>query len=254
MLGIGLWLLLMPASASAQQGGGGSQDEVALNGAGAVRSVILPGWEQYRHREKRWRLFAGLEAVALLAGGHQTWEAGRFRESYRDLAWTRARGEQGARRLDGGFEYYEAMSAYASSGVFDRRPDVDALYPEDDPATYNGAVWRLSRQLFALEEGADPTHPTAAPALRHYRARAIQPEYEWDWGGDLEARDRFSSWIEQSDDARSRATLFMGMLVANHLLSGLDALVPGASDEPRVVLGFDPAFRGAVVLRFEGWP
>ncbi|MEX2527368.1 MAG: hypothetical protein WEA09_06990 [Gemmatimonadota bacterium] len=251
---MGLWLLFVPGSTWAQHRVGESPADVALDGGGAVRSLLLPGWDQYLERQGRWRIFAGVEALGLLAGGHQTWEARRFRDSYRNLAWEQARAGLAAKRLDGDFEYYEAMSSFASSGVFDRQPDVDALYPENDPATYNGALWRLSRQLFSLEEGVDPTHPTAAPALQHYRARAIQPEYEWDWGGDLQARERFSRWIERSDDARSRATLFMGLLLANHLLSGLDALVPGASDEPRVILGFDPAFRGAVVLRFKGWP
>lgn len=251
---MGLCLLLTPISSWAQHRGGESQDQVVLDGGGAFRSLLLPGWEQYRKGQQRWRVFAGVEAVSLLGGGHQTWESHRFRNSYRELAWERARDGQGARRLDGDFEYYEAMSLYASSGVFDRRPDLEALYPEENPATFNGALWQLSRQLFSLDEGTDPTHPAAGPALQHYRTRAIQPEYEWDWGSDLQARDRFSRWIERSDDARGRATLFMGLLLANHLLSGLDALVPGASEQPRVALGFDPAFRGAVVLRFEGWP
>jgi hypothetical protein len=194
----------------------------------AGRSLLLPGWGQKVADRGHWWVYAGAEAVAWGGGIHQRREGARFRQAYRDLAWSVARVPvwDGPRR-DGAWGYYERMAVWRASGIFDLSPDGATFQPETDETTYNGMVWRLARELH-LPPGVgpgDPGDPAFERALAYYRERAVPPELRWDWGEAPEARERFRGLIGRSDEAFRNATTFVGMALVNRFISGVEMWV-----------------------------
>ncbi|MFS8638203.1 MAG: hypothetical protein FWJ74_08950 [Gemmatimonadota bacterium] len=191
-------------------------------------SAIVPGAGQYTLGTSRWILNAALEATALYWYFERR-AAGRDLEAdYRDLAWEVARrGIVGGERRDGDFRYYEALAHYERSGAFDVDHSRDGVQPETDPSTYNGSIWALARAMF-FPAGVDSL-PEDAPeyrsALEYYVERAFGPEFLWSWADDPSARLRYVRLIEESDGARRSATLALGLVLANHLASAVDAFV-----------------------------
>ena len=111
------------------------------------------------------------------------------------------------------------------------RPDkllISAIYPgvqpEDDTDTFNGATWKLARDIF-LPLGAGEDHPLFAKALEYYEGRAYPPGLLWDWTGKEERLKEYRDLIKRSDEALRTASVVLGAVVANHLLSAVDAFV-----------------------------
>ena len=146
--------------------------------------------------------------------------------AYRDLAWTVARRITTSARKDSVFTYYEAMGAWQNSGLFDVEPQTTGLQPEWDTLTFNGMQWRRAQRLFLPGgQAAAPGTPAYEQALAYYRANAIPEPYIWSWGSsDLERRE-FQKRIAESDAAFRAATRMMGVILANHVVSAVDALV-----------------------------
>jgi hypothetical protein len=99
--------------------------------------------------------------------------------------------------------------------------------PETDPRTYNGAVWLLARRTFWQnpDSAPPPTSPEYQRALQFYEARAVGPEFLWSWqNSDLEWQE-YRATIAHSDNAFRRAQNELGLLLANHIVSTIDALV-----------------------------
>ena len=119
------------------------------------------------------------------------------------------------------------MSQYRASGAYDRDPLTPEVEPELDPATYNGSVWRLARELF-LPPGADtlgPRAPGYERALAYYRAYATTLEFAWEWDATGVDQEAFRELIRRSDEALRAATTALGLLLANHMASAVDAFV-----------------------------
>lgn len=191
-------------------------------------SAVLPGAGQYAQGQHRWVAYLAAEVVGWLLVIDRRRDGNRLRDRYRDLAWTVAReGLSGPPRTDGSFEYYEDLSDWERSGRYDRDPRSAGLQPEDDPATFNGAVWGLARALYFPPDGPDPEpgDPRYQEALEYYRTRAYDATFLWDWSGAPEEWARYGRTIEHSDERFRQATLFTGAVVANHLLSSVDAFV-----------------------------
>lgn len=191
-------------------------------------SAVAPGAGQYSLGTSRWILYVALEATALYWYFDRRAAGREFEADYRDLAWEVARsGIVGGERRDGDFRYYEALARYERSGAFDVDPNRDGVQPETDPSTYNGSIWALARAMF-FPAGVDSL-PEDAPeyrsALEYYVERAFGPEFLWSWADDPSARLRYVRLIEESDGARRSATLALGLVLANHLASAVDAFV-----------------------------
>ncbi len=124
------------------------------------------------------------------------------------------------------FEYYETMERFVASGQFDRDPGP-GLSPETDPSTYNGSVWLLARRTFWSDPDVPPppTSPEYRRAEDFYIARAVGPDFQWSWRDAPLARHEFGATIRNSDDAFRRAQNQLGLLLANHLVSAVDALI-----------------------------
>ncbi len=147
---------------------------------------------------------------------------------YHDLAFKVARGAYGPVIRDTVFDYFEAMGKYVESGPFNTAAGPD-LVPPTDERTFNGKIWLLARQTFFQKPDSipDPGSPAYAAALDFYRRRAVGPNFRWSWRSAAIEQDLFRQTIQSSDEAFRRAREQLGMLLANHLLSAIDALISG---------------------------
>jgi hypothetical protein len=191
-----------------------------------LASAVLPGAAQFLAGDDRWVPYVAMETWGWLSYGQQRRAASRAERRYRDLAWQVARrvGADREQRRDSVFTYYEAMVHHAASGLYDVDPGLTGIQPEPDTVTFNGKVWFLARELNS-SFGAEPGTPAYLAALQYYTAHAIPATYAWAWGESHLEQQAFSGLIEESDQAFRSATLYLGLLLANHITSAVDALV-----------------------------
>lgn len=191
-------------------------------------SALLPGAGQYVRDQRRWMLYAAAELLGWFLVVDRRREGHHLRNQYRDLAWVVARESltEGP-RTDGDFDYYEDLSHWERSGTWDHDPQEPGIQPEPDPGTFNGSVWALARDIFFAPNRPEPGpgDPAWERALAYYRDRAYRPGFLWDWSEEPASWARYGETIQRSDDRFRQATLLTGAVVANHLLSAVDAFV-----------------------------
>ena len=190
-----------------------------------VASVIVPGSGQLAAGHHRGAVYLALEAVLLVQLFSARSEAIQERDRYRDLAFDVARAPFAPARRDTVFEYFEQLDRFVESGPFDSDPGP-ALVPPADELTYNGSVWKLARETFLPDPSfPDTTSQEYQRALDFYRSRAVGPNFQWSWRDAGLEQDLYSRSIKRSDDAFRSSTQYLGFLLANHLLSAIDAFV-----------------------------
>lgn len=225
--GLALALLAAPAASQAMPGPGPTPLSAA------ARSLALPGWGQMALGQRRGVAYAVVEVALWALWADRRGRGGDLRREYRDLAWATARIRAGE-RLDGAWDYYEALSKWARSGAFDRDGSQPGIQPEEDPGTFNGSIWSLAKGIHFGAGTPPPGDPTWDAALAWYRARAYGDGFLWDWRGREGDLTRYRALIRRSDDRFREATGAMGAVLANHLLSGTDAFVsariPGSAE------------------------
>lgn len=201
--------------------------ELARSPAGAfTASLLLPGAGQAALGLRRWVAYAALEAAFWTVHLEAAADVRRLSDAYRDLAWQTARLPTGpGERRDGSWGYYETMGEYVTSGRWDRDPGAGGLQPETDPGTYNGAIWSLALGIYLPGGTVDPTAPEYEAALAYYRDRAAGPDFLWDWTGRLDALERYQGLISDADDEARVRSAALGLVLANHLVAAVDALV-----------------------------
>ncbi|MBN2289091.1 MAG: hypothetical protein JXQ83_07125 [Candidatus Glassbacteria bacterium] len=131
--------------------------------------------------------------------------------------------------LHGLGEYYEDMTKWPSSGDYDDDPSLDGVQPESDPQTYNGHQWEIAKiNSYSGTSGGLPVAESRQEeinALEAYKNKVYPAQYNWDWTGlDLE-NERYHELFYDSEDALRRRSTFATILLANHLISGLDVLI-----------------------------
>jgi hypothetical protein len=181
-----------------------------------------------------------------------------LQERYRDLAWLVARRVSSGPRVDGSFEYYESMTQFNSSGAYDADPKKVGVQPELNPETFNGTMWALSRRIYFLDDPADPVLEDSdqyKEALRYYISRAYTPDLAWNWSNNTLQQAEFANLIRSSDENLRRSTTMVGVILANHLLSAVDALVSARlgevdRDEPILSVSLIPGpyYQDSVLL------
>ncbi len=191
-----------------------------------VASLVVPGSGQLMTGRDRGLIYVAAEVyllsryLQLLHDGHQG------SDRYHELAFTVAQRGFATARRDTVFEYYETLERFTASGVYDRNP-TGAFTPEDDPGTYNGTIWLLAQRTF----WPDPNNPPAPgtqpyiDAINFYRAHAIGPNYQWSWRDSPLEQEEYRATIRASDNAFRNAQDQLGLLLANHLASAIDALI-----------------------------
>jgi hypothetical protein len=170
--------------------------------------------------------YFAIEGYAWLRYASDVREAREQRNAYRRLAADVARVFFSPDLQTGDFEYYERMETFVESGVFDMLPG-DVVEPETDTETFNGSLWLRARSTF-WEDPATPPPPSSGAyqaALSYYEARAIQPGFRWSWRDAQLEQDLFRRTITRSNDAFRRSIQDLGVVIANHALSTVDAYV-----------------------------
>ena len=191
-----------------------------------LASAIVPGSGQALLRQDRFVAYLAVEAYAWLRYATDVSEAKRQRRAYRSLAGRVARSAFVESPPTGDFAYYERMKYWLESGVFDGVPGGD-IEPEGDTTTYNGAMWLLARRTYWMDPDVVPPPGSAEyrQALDFYVERAVPPEYRWSWRGAELEQDVFGRTIDRSNAAYRRAFEDLGLVIANHVLSTIDAYV-----------------------------
>jgi len=196
----------------------------SVAGAAAL-SAVLPGAGQHLLGQRRTWLYLAVEALGWGLYIDRRAAGADFRDRYRDFAWSEARIRTDP-RVDGDFDYYETLTSWERSGAFDIDPAATGLQPEDDASTYNGSIWSRARSLYLPGGSATPVDdPQYQRAITYYRARAYDTLFLWDWTGTGNARATYAGLIRQSDDRFRQATNVMGVIIANHAISAVDAFL-----------------------------
>jgi hypothetical protein len=213
-------------------------------------SAVLPGAGQLYLGAERWPPFLAVEAWGWVKYLQRRAHGREMERRYRDLAWSVARRIATDVRRDSVFTYYEALSQFAESGLFDADPLTAQLDPEPDTTTFNGQQWQRARALFFRGGAAAPIGSAEYErAIAYYRANAIPPAFIWSWRNSELEHTEFKETISRSDEAFRSATRMLGVILANHVVSAVDALVLArvqTLSEHRIRLGsaLEPAGSG----------
>jgi hypothetical protein len=191
-----------------------------------LASAMVPGTGQAILRQDRFVAYIAIEAYAWARYVADAREGRRARASYRRLASEVARRRFTDAPPIGNFDYYERMEKYVESGAFDAIDGGD-LDPEADTTTANGAIWLLARQTFWSDPEAAPPRGSSEYtfAENFYRERAVAPEYRWSWTDARLEYAEFRRTIRRSNNAYRTSLQDLGLVIANHALSTVDAFV-----------------------------
>jgi hypothetical protein len=191
-----------------------------------LASAAAPGSGQAVLGQKRWLPYLAFEVWAWIQYIDTRREGGRRRREYQSIARDVARSRFPGPYPVGDFEYYEHMLKNVESGEFDVLPGGE-IDPETDTATYNGRRWLDARRLFWEDPNNAPpagSQPYLS-ALEFYEINAIPAQYRWSWRSAQLEYDVFRRTIVRSNVAYKRSVEYLGVIIANHALSAVDAFV-----------------------------
>jgi hypothetical protein len=191
-----------------------------------LASLLVPGTGQLLAHQDRGAVYLAAEVYLVSRFVQLDREAVRAADRFKNLAFDIARGPYVPTQRDTIFEYFEQMERFTESGRYDASSG-SGFVPETDPRTYNGAVWLLARHTYWADPNVAPD-PASKPyqnALQFYWDHAIGPGFQWSWRDHSLEHEVFKESIRRSDDAFRRAQNQVGLLLANHLASAVDALI-----------------------------
>jgi hypothetical protein len=191
-----------------------------------LASAAAPGSGQAVLGQKRWLPYLALEVWAWLQYVDVRREGSKRRSEYQALARDVARARYPGPHPVGDFEYYEHMLKNPESGEYDRLPGGE-IDPETDTTTYNGRRWLDARRLFWEDPNNAPPigSQSYVAAIDFYEVNAIPSEYRWSWRSAKLEYDVFRRTIMRSNVAYKRSVEYLGVIIANHALSSVDAFV-----------------------------
>ena len=191
-----------------------------------LTSAVVPGTGQALLSQDRVVAYLAVEAYSWARYAADVREGREARSTYRNLASQVARAPYSATRPVGDFDYYERMEKFVESGAFDAVPGGD-LDPEPDTSTANGAIWLLARQTYWSNPSVPPSRDSSEYkfALDFYRGRAVGPEFRWSWSNARLEYAEFRRTIRRSNNAYRNSLEDLGLVIANHALSTVDAFI-----------------------------
>ena len=191
-----------------------------------VSSAIIPGSGQLLLGQERGAIYLTMEVFLVTRFLAFSGNGRRESDAYRDLAFEVARQPFDPVLRDTTFEYFEQMQKFVESGPFDAGMG-GMVVPPTDERMYNGNIWKLARETFFTNPDSipDPGSLEYQNALDFYRRRAIGDNFTWSWRNAGLEQDLFRQSIQRSDESFRRASQQLGLLLANHLLSTIDAFV-----------------------------
>ena len=191
--------------------------------AAPVASLILPGLGQAALDRDRAIAYLAVETFSVLQYLKESREHTRERRQYRTLARDVARSSFQGEKPDGSWAYYEAMEHFLESGEFSL--SLSEVVPEQDTLTYNGSRWILARRTFWANPFVAPAPGSQShqAAIDFYLEKAVRPEFRWTWRNAQLQRDLYRRSIDRANDSARRSRAAVTLIVANHLLSAIDA-------------------------------
>lgn len=192
-----------------------------------LASAALPGVGQAQLKQDRFVAYVAVEGFLWLRYLSDRREAFRQRDAYRDVALRVSRATFAGPKPAGDFEYYERMEHWIASGVYDADPSTPGLDPEVDTTTFNGAMWLLARRTYWSRPDTPPPvgSPAYVAALTFYADAAVRPDFQWTWRNSRLEQDIYRRHIKESNDAFRHALQDVGLVIANHVLSTVDAYI-----------------------------
>jgi hypothetical protein len=189
-----------------------------------LASAIVPGLGQARLHKDRFAAYLAAEGFFLVQYAKDSRERARSAREYRAIARDIARRNFTASPPDTIWQYYEKLEKFLESGAYTMAPNGPVV-PESDTATYNGSLWLLARRQYGvpLDDPSPQSSDRYALALALYETRAVRQPYRWSWRNAQLEQDLFRRTIARSNDASRHATFDLIALIANHLLSTVDA-------------------------------
>jgi hypothetical protein len=189
-----------------------------------IASAFIPGLGQARLGQERFIAYMALETYLLVEiiknSGEERDNSSTYRAIARDVA---RRGFPGS-HPDGEWRYYETMEKYDASGSFSLNLGGPTV-PETDAQTFNGIQWILARERYGipLDDPNPAARATYAEAVTYYEQRAIPQNFGWNWLNASLEKDLFVQAINRRNDAARRVTNNLIVLIANHIVSSIDA-------------------------------
>jgi hypothetical protein len=237
-----------------------------INYRPVLMSALLPGSGQLYQGQNRGYLYIAAEVASITGWALFRNKGNDTREEFIDFAWVNARENVSSQNLRGDDDYYEHLARWDRSGVFSKDPNYDiddpfTILPEDDPGTWNGEQWRIasinhfepdSTGAYTIGSRAD-----SLAALQQYSGRAYEEQFYWDWTGQVqgELRDNYralqNQYLDLRDDSNlafQRATASLVLLMANHVISVVDAFISAKVELP----GGDGDNRTKLNMRLKG--
>jgi hypothetical protein len=101
------------------------------------------------------------------------------------------------------------------------------LDPEPDTTTFNGSVWLLARRTYWSDVNVEPDTSSREwkRAAEFYLRRAYDQPYRWSWTRAPLEFDEFRRLIRRTNDSNRKSLQDLGAIIANHMLSAVDAYV-----------------------------
>ncbi len=191
--------------------------------AAPLASLAIPGLGQLRLGQDRFVGYLATEGFFLLKYATDSRQAAQSDRQYRQIARDVARRGFVPNPPDTIFQYYEKLSKpqFLESGVFTMALSGPTV-PESDSTTYNGSVWLEQRKLYGVRSD-DRNSSAYQLALAGYERIAVRQAYRWSWRNAQLEKDIFSRAIDLHDAAARRVSSDVAVLIANHLLSAVDA-------------------------------
>lgn len=191
-----------------------------------VASAVLPGAGQARLGQDRFVGYVAVEGFLWIRYLTDRRAGIDARNAYRDMALRVSRAAFPGDKPTGNFEYYERMEHWIASGVYDGDPGT-GFAPEVDTTTFNGKMWSIARTTYWSDPKTPPPIGSAPyeAALRFYRQNAVTPEFQWSWRNAPLHQDVYRRSVRASNDGFRHAAQDIGAVIANHVLSTVDAYI-----------------------------
>jgi hypothetical protein len=191
-----------------------------------IASAAVPGSGQMMLRVERFLPYLAFEAYTWTQYAAHSREYRRHRNAYQELSSRVARSPFTIVFPRGDFEYYERMQHFRESGRFEVMVG-GVLDPEPDTTTFNGSVWLLARRTYWSDADVMPDTGTREwkQAVDFYIRRAYDQPYRWSWTRAPLEFDEFRRLIRRSNDSNRKSVQDLGAIIANHMLSAVDAYV-----------------------------
>ena len=191
-----------------------------------VASAVIPGAGQARLGQDRFVGYMAVEGFLWIRYLTDRRAGTDARNAYRGMALRVSRAGFSGPKPQGNFEYYERMEHWIASGVYDADPN-GVFTPEVDTTTFNGKMWSIARTTYWSDPRTPPPVGSAPyeAALRFYRENAVPPEFQWSWRNAPLHQDVYRRDVRASNDGFRRAAQDIGAVIANHVLSTVDAYI-----------------------------